>query len=127
MDVSYATASWGRWDRLGLALSGLCVVHCLLSAIALAMLSIAGGALVSHEVHAAGLLVAMPLAAYALGRGAMRHGEWLPMAVGGLGIGVMAGALSLPHADGGFGGETAWTVAGVALLALAHDLNRRAS
>lgn len=120
--MSYATASWGRWDRLGLALSGLCVVHCLLSAIALAVLSVAGGALISHEVHAAGLIVAMPLAAVALGRGAMRHGEWLPMSVGGLGIGVMAGALSLHD-----GGEVAWTMAGVALLALAHDFNRRAS
>ena len=125
--MSYATASWGRWDRLGLALSGLCVVHCLLSAIALTMLSIAGGMLVSHEVHAAGLLMAMPLAAFALGRGAMRHGEWLPMAVGGLALGIMAGALSLPHAENGGAGEMTWTLAGVALLALAHDLNRRAS
>ena len=121
--MSYATASWGRWDRLGLALSSLCLVHCLLSAIALTMLSIAGGVLVSHEVHAAGLMLAMPLAAFALGRGALRHGEWLPMAVGGLALGVMAGALSLAHS----GGEVAWTVMGVALLALAHDLNRRAS
>ena len=87
------------------------------------MLSIAGGALVSHEVHAAGLLLAMPLAAFALGRGALKHGEWLPMSVGGLGVGVMAGALSLPHD----GSEMAWTVAGVVLLALAHDFNRRAS
>lgn len=121
--MSYATSSWGRWDRLGLALSGLCVVHCLVSAIALAMLSIAGGMLVSHEVHAAGLIVAMPLAAFALVRGALRHGEWLPMSVGGLAIGLMGGALSLPHHNG----EVAWTVAGAALLALAHDLNRRAS
>ena len=110
-------------DRLGIWTSALCVVHCLLSAIALTMLSLAGGIFVSHEVHAAGLLVAMPLAAFALGRGALRHGEWLPMAVGGLALGVMAGALGMPHHDG----EVAWTLMGVGLLAFAHDLNRRAS
>jgi hypothetical protein len=34
----------------------------------------------------------------------------------------MAGALSVPHD----GGEALFTVFGVALLALGHDLNRRA-
>jgi hypothetical protein len=36
----------------------------------------------------------------------------------------MAGAITLPH-DGGT--ETIWTLIGVAILALGHDLNRRAS
>lgn len=72
----------------------------------------------------------MPLAALALVRGALRHGEWLPMAAGGLGIGVMAGALSLHSGVDASGTDwmtvTAWTLAGVGLLALGHDLNRRA-
>ena len=46
----------------------------------------------------------------------------MPRAVGGLGLGVMAGALTMPH--GGI--ETLYTVVGVAILALGHDLNRRA-
>ena len=42
--------------------------------------------------------------------------------VGALGLGVMAGALTLPHSDG----EVLYTLVGVGLLALGHDLNRRA-
>jgi hypothetical protein len=37
----------------------------------------------------------------------------------------MAGAISLPH--DGSGMETVWTLIGVAILALGHDLNRRAA
>jgi hypothetical protein len=44
--------------------------------------------------------------------------------VGALGLGVMAGAVSLPH-DGS--GETLFTLVGVGLLALGHDLNQRAA
>jgi hypothetical protein len=46
----------------------------------------------------------------------------MPAAIGGLGLGVMAGALSLPHDSG----EVVYTILGVAILALGHDLNRRA-
>jgi hypothetical protein len=37
-------------------------------------------------------------------------------------LGVMAGALTLAHGPE----ETAYTIIGVAILALGHDLNRRA-
>jgi len=43
--------------------------------------------------------------------------------VGGLGLGAMAGALAVPHG----GAETVYTMVGVAILALGHDLNRRAA
>jgi hypothetical protein len=46
----------------------------------------------------------------------------LPSAIGGLGLGVMGGAASLPHG----GGEMVYTMIGVAIVALGHDLNRRA-
>ena len=47
----------------------------------------------------------------------------MPAAVGGLGLGVMAGALGMPHD----GSEVLYTIIGVAILALGHDLNRRAA
>ena len=43
----------------------------------------------------------------------------LPSAIGGLGLGVMAGALTLPHD----GAESVFTVVGVLILALGHQLN----
>jgi hypothetical protein len=51
------------------------------------------------------------------------HGFVMPAAIGALGIGMMAGALTIPHGTT----EILWTVMGVAVLALGHDLNHRAS
>ena len=115
-------AKAGAMDRIAIGLSGLCLVHCLASAILVAMLASAGGILLSPILHEVGLLLAIGLGMVALGRGIIEHGFMMPAAVGGLGLGVMAGALTLPHD----GGEVVYTILGVAILALGHDLNRRA-
>ena len=111
-------------DRLAIGLSGLCVVHCVASAVLLAMMSAAGGLLLNPVFHEVGLTLAIGMGALALGRGAIRHGYLMPTAFGALGLGMMAGALSLPH--DGSGAEMLWTVVGVGMLAMGHDLNRRA-
>lgn len=113
-------------DRLAIGLSGLCLVHCIATSVALALMSAAGGLLFSHHVHEVGLVLAIGLGAVALGRGVLEHGYMLPAAVGAFGLGMMAGALGLPH-DGAGGGEALWTVLGVGVLAFGHDLNYRAS
>jgi len=112
----------GAIDRLGIALSGLCLVHCLASTVILAVLASAGGVLLDPVIHEVGLVLAIALGLIALGRGLVEHGFMMPAAVGGLGLGVMAGALSMPHN----GTEVMYTILGVAILALGHDLNRRA-
>ena len=109
-----------RLDRIAITLSGLCLVHCLASAVLLALLSAAGSALGNPLIHEVGLTLAMMLGAVALGRGVMEHGFMMPSAVGALGLGVMAGALTLPHD----GSEALYTVIGVGILALGHELNR---
>jgi hypothetical protein len=121
--VTFASA-WkdGAIDRLGIAVSGLCLVHCLASAVFFAVLASAGGILLHPLIHEVGLVIAIALGIIALGRGVFEHGFMMPAAIGGLGLGVMAGALSLPHD----GGEMVYTILGVAILALGHDLNRRA-
>lgn len=115
-------------DRVAIALSGLCVVHCLASAVLLAMLSTVGGALLNPIFHEIGLTLAIALGAIALGRGVLQHGYIMPAAMGSLGLGIMAGAMSLPHDGAGVmeGGEALWTIIGVGILAFGHDLNRRA-
>ena len=72
-------------------------MHCLATAVLLALLSAAGGLLGAPWIHEVGLTLAMMLGAFALGRGILEHGFMMPSAVGGLGLGVMAGALTLPH------------------------------
>lgn len=107
-------------DRLAIGLSGLCLVHCLATAVLLAMLSAAGSVLGSPIIHELGLSLAMLLGAVALGRGILEHGFMMPSSVGSLGLGVMAGALTLPHD----GSEALYTMIGVGILALGHQLNR---
>jgi len=46
----------------------------------------------------------------------------MPASVGGLGLGVMAASLMIGHEDGG----TLFSILGVLIVALGHDLNRRA-
>ncbi len=110
-------------DRMGIGLSGLCLVHCVATTVMVALLASVGGMFVSPHIHEIGLAIAIPLGALALGRGIWEHGYMMPSSVGGLGIGTMAGALSLPHSDT----EMLTTLVGVGLLALGHDLNRRGS
>ncbi|HXG80428.1 MAG TPA: MerC domain-containing protein [Sphingomicrobium sp.] len=112
-----------RLDQLAIGLSGLCLVHCLATAVMLALVSAAGSMLGSPWIHEVGLGLAMVMGAIALGRGILEHGYSMPSAVGGLGLGVMAGALTLPHD----GTEALYTVVGVAILALGHRLNFIAS
>jgi hypothetical protein len=112
----------GRVDRLAIGLSGLCLVHCVGTAVLVMMLASAGGLLVDPLIHEAGLLVAMVLGFFGLGGGALRHGFLLPVAIGSLGLGTMAGSLTFAHGPE----EIVISIVGVLVLALGHDLNRRA-
>jgi len=111
-----------RIDRIAMGISGLCLVHCVATTILLTLISSAGG-LLNPAIHEVGLTLAIGMGVIALGRGITSHGYMMPAVVGAFGLGIMAGALSLPH--GNF--EIFWTLVGVSLVALGHDLNRRAT
>ncbi|UZK69316.1 MerC domain-containing protein [Sphingomonas sp. S1-29] len=115
-------AADGMLDRIAIGVSALCVMHCLASAAVLALLSTVAGEFVADWVHELGLGIAILLGAVALGRGIVKHGYIMPPAIGALGLGIMGGAMTLPHGSG----EIVWTMIGVGILALGHDLNRRA-
>lgn len=110
-------------DQLAMALSGLCLVHCLASAVFFASIASVGGALLNPVFHEVGLIVAIGFALVMLVSGVLSHGYMMPFGVGCFGLGVMAGALSQPHD----GSEIVATMIGVAIVALGHDLNRRAT
>ena len=117
---------WGgidsHLDRVAMGISGLCLVHCISTSVLLVVFSAAGG-LLNPAIHEVGLTLAILFAIVALGRGVLVHGYMMPAVVGAFGIGIMAGALSLEHGTV----ETLWTLVGVSLVALGHDLNRRAT
>jgi hypothetical protein len=103
-----------RFDRLAIGLSALCFVHCAASVLLMAVVATAGGALLHPAIHEVGLGLAILLAIVGLGRGYMEHR--------GVGIMMMATALTVPHGVI----EAGFTMLGVAFVAVAHFLNRRA-
>lgn len=112
----------GRLDRAAIALSGLCVVHCLSTAVFFGLLASAGGIFENPLFHEVGLVLAIALGALALGHGAFTHGSLKPIMIGIVGLGMMAFALTMDHGWQ----ESVVTLAGVAILAFGHMLNRRA-
>lgn len=110
-----------RLDRMGIVLSGLCVVHCLAGLVLVSVLGLGGEALLAPEWHRAGLALAIVVGGVAIGLGALRHGRLAPLAIAGVGLGFMVGALVVGHGVA----EAALTVCGVAIVASAHILNLR--
>jgi hypothetical protein len=112
----------GLIDRVAIGVSGLCLVHCIASAVFIAFLAAGGSFLLDPIFHEVGMSIALVLGVIGFGRGILTHCYMLPSAVGGLGLGVMAGSLFIGHEAGG----TLYSILGVMIVALGHDLNRRA-
>jgi hypothetical protein len=101
------------------------VAHCLATTVAVAALAAAGGVLGNPLIHQVGLVAAMLLGALAFGRGLLTHRRPLPIVLGVIGLALMAGAVAMPHGEHHIT-ESVLTIVGVAVLAGAHNLNRRA-
>jgi hypothetical protein len=110
-----------RLDRMGIALSALCAVHCVLSIVLVSIIGVASEAVFDPAIHRFALLVATLIAAVAIGWGAARHRMAAPFVVALTGLGFMAGALVVPHGIE----EAVLTIVGVALVSLGHVLNLR--
>ena len=115
-----------RWfDRAGVLLSLACAVHCTLGGLLVASLASVGAMFGGHQAHQIGLVLAILIGGGALwfGVGAGRSPRVVQLGVAGLAL--MALALIAPHDRPMW--ETLLTLAGAALLALAHVLNLRTS
>jgi MerC mercury resistance protein len=110
-----------RLNRVGILLSGLCAVHCLLGLALVSVLGLGGQLLLSPAIHRYGLGLAVLVGVMTLGVGAVRHGQLMPLLIGSCGLVLMALGLFVPHGTP----EAALTIAGVALVASAHIRNLR--
>lgn len=110
-----------RLDSVGIMLSGLCAVHCVLGLVLVSVLGLGGEALLSPSIHRTGLALAVGIGVVTLGLGALRHGQLLPLAIGGCGLALMTAGLLVEHGTG----EAVLTICGVALVATAHIKNLR--
>lgn len=111
------------FDRLGMLLSGVCLVHCI--ALPLIVLVFPGVLMSQHAdttVHWILLGVVLPVSGFALWQGFRRHGSRQAIAIGGVGLVFLA--LGVLHVMGQ-SLETPLTVVGVIALAVAHWINLR--
>ncbi len=108
-------------DGIAVGLSGLCVLHCVLSVLLVAALSGSATFLTDPLIHRLGLGGAVLLAAVALGYGYAEHRATRPALVGLAGLSAMAAGLFAPHGWP----ELVLTVGGVSVLAVAHLMNAR--
>lgn len=112
-----------RLDHLGIGLAGLCALHCLATLSVIASLGLGGHFLFDENIHRVGLLLALIVAAVAIGLGLVRHRRMLPFMVALGGLALMAAALVVPHGTN----EFLLTLVGVAVVSVAHLLNLRAA
>lgn len=110
-----------RLDKAGIWLSGMCLLHCLATVFIVSGLGIGGHFLLAPEIHEVGLVLAMMIAAVAIGWGALRHRRALPFVTAMTGLSFMGGALAVPH---GFH-EAVLTIIGVVLVSIGHLANLR--
>lgn len=98
-------------------------MHCLLTLVVISALGVGGHFLLDENIHRIGLLLALIVAAVAIGWGMLRHGRMLPFGVALGGLALMGAALLVPHGTN----EFVLTLVGVAIVSLAHWLNLRAA
>lgn len=115
----------GTLDGAAAALSSLCLLHCLLLPLGLALAPALNGFVDSllHGpvwVHWALLAVAAPVSVYALWRGMEAHGDTRPWKIALLGFLMMAGG-AIAH--GNLPLEPLLTVGGGLVVAFAHWRN----
>jgi len=111
----------GRFDRLGVLISGLCMVHCVAGLFLIGVLGLGGGVLLNPAIHRFGLVAAFLVGMVTIGAGALKHGHRLPLALGTTGLALMAAAIVSDHGTG----EALLTICGVVLVASAHIVNLR--
>jgi hypothetical protein len=117
-DVTQTT----RWaDRAAIVISGLCVVHCVVTALAAGLISSLSLTLGNPIIHEIGLMIAFILGVIGLGAGYRVHGYTVPLSAGMGGLMLMGLAIFSPHGPI----ETSLTITGVCLLGLGHTLNLR--
>jgi len=114
----------GKLDKTAVALSGLCLIHCLLLPLAIAVFPVLGLSFVSHETfHQLILIVVLPTTVIALGVGVARHRSRSVAVLGLAGIAALIAAAFLVHEIGSESMERWVTVGGGLVLAAAHIRN----
>lgn len=119
--------SYRLLDGVAVCLSMLCLVHCLALPVLIASLPLIAASMVANErFHLWMLLAIVPTSVLALGSGFRTHRLLAPLVLGGFGVSLIASAAVGPDLMGmSRSMDTALTVVGGLMLAVAHGLNYR--
>ncbi len=117
-------ASSANADKAAIGLSLVCVVHCLLTPVAIAMIPALGATFLEDEsFHYAVLFLVLPTSLFALSLGCRKHGHFKILITGLLGLFVLFLVPILGEDVTGETGEKILTVAGATIIAYAHVRN----
>lgn len=107
-------------------LSGVCIIHCLVIPLLVAVAPILGISLLSDQAfHWLLLVLVLPASLWALTSGCRRHGRLTIVAVGAAGLLILASVGIAGHRMFGEEGERFMTLIGSAVVAIAHLMNYR--
>lgn len=109
-------------DGTAVALSGLCLVHCLALPLILAVLPFISSLEAGH-LHAQMLVVVLPLSIVALSIGLRRHGDFRVIAAGLTGMLLLTIGGTIAHDQYGLLADRLLTMGGALTLAIAHFYN----
>ena len=104
-------------DKIGISLSGICAIHCLITPILLLMLPPLSGHSHNHEIHTFFFFFVAPVASFSFWRTYRAHGNIKPLILGGVGLLILLLPLVVMelHHTGHF-----ISVVGSILMILAH-------
>lgn len=111
-------------DKTAVALSGLCLVHCLALPLVIAALPFLNELAAGH-LHAQMLLVVVPVSVVAFVLGFRRHRSRYVATAGALGLVVLIVGGTVAHQRYGLAADRALTMAGALLLGVTHFYNSR--
>ena len=124
MDRSTEHSPSDLLDRIAIAMSGLCLLHCIAFPILLVMIPVIGE-FGSGHFHLQILVFVLPVSLVALGSGFLRHRNAAVLLAGALGLGLLLLGATWAHSTLGLMADRLATIAGSVVLALAHYANSR--
>ena len=114
------------WDRIGISLSGLCMVHCMVMPVVLAAVPLWSMADTLHDwLHPVLLILLVPISAIALGSTRGKPQAKSIRVLLGVGLFIIALASFLGHEAVNPFVETTFTLLGSSLLITGHRRNER--
>jgi len=114
-----------KWDRMGMFLSAICALHCLVTPFISLSLPLWIYSIHYSPVHLMIALFIFPVAVYSLWNGFKRHENKTILTLGGVGLFLLCIALLAPSTRNQLRWNDIMTLIGSFLLISAHALNFR--